>query len=154
MVANPIRVLLIEDNPGDALLIEEALHDVPTPAFGLDHVDRLSLGLERLARGDIDVILLDLSLPDSHGLDTLTRTCAHAPTIPVIVLTGLDDNVLEVRAVQSGAQDFLSKNALNGHLLARAIRYAIERKQAEEQLRQTNAYLENLINYANAPIIV
>lgn len=139
MVANPIHVLLIEDNPGDALLIAEALQDVPTPAFDLEHVDHLALGLDRLKQGNIDVILLDLSLPDSHGLDTLLRTCRHAPAIPVIVLTGLEDNVLEVRAVQSGAQDFLSKNALDGHLLARAIRYAIERKAAEEALRESEA---------------
>jgi len=139
MVANPIHVLLIEDNPGDALLIAEALQDVPTPAFDLEHVDHLALGLDRLKQGNIDVILLDLSLPDSHGLDTLLRTCQHAPAIPVIVLTGLEDNVLEVRAVQAGAQDFLSKNALDGHLLARAIRYAIERKAAEEALRESEA---------------
>ena len=152
MVANPIRVLLIEDNPGDALLIADALHDVPTPAFELDQVDRLALGLERLIRGNIDVVLLDLSLPDSHGLDTLTRTCQQAPAIPVIVLTGLEDNVLEVRAVQAGAQDFLSKNGLDGHLLARAIRYAIDRKQAEQALRESEAHVHLALWAANAGV--
>ncbi|HEY0071860.1 MAG TPA: response regulator, partial [Chloroflexia bacterium] len=137
MIANnlPISsstILLIEDNPGDARLIRELLREAG-PAFRLEHKDRLSAGLERFAEGDIDAVLLDLSLPDSHGLETLSKMHALAVGAPILVLTGLNDEALGFEAVQQGAQDYLVKGQVDAPLLVRSIRYAIERKQAEEE---------------------
>lgn len=127
----PLSVLLIEDNPGDARLIREMLANVPAARLRLQHADRLAAGLERLE--EADVVLLDLSLPDSHGLETFQRLRDAAPGLPVVVLTGLDDETLAVRAVQEGAQDYLPKGQVDGQLLVRSMRYAIERKRAEEE---------------------
>ncbi|MDH7485259.1 MAG: response regulator [Anaerolineae bacterium] len=126
-----IRVLLVEDNPGDARLIREMLSEVREVTFDVQRADRLSASLERLAEGGIDVVLLDLSLPDSQGLETFARVYAQAPEVPVVLLTGLDDADLAVRAVREGAQDYLVKGQLDSGLLARAIRYAIERHRAQ-----------------------
>ena len=104
-----LRVLLIEDNPGDAELVKEALADANDTAFQVYCAEALLPGLDRLARGDIDLVLLDLSLPDSHGLDGLNAIRTHAPNLPVVLLTGLDSESLALRAVQSGAQDYLVK---------------------------------------------
>ena len=132
-----IRVLLIEDNPGDARLIRQMLAEVRGAGFGLECVDRLSTGLERLGTGGFDVILLDLGLPDSRGLDTFTRVYAQVLQVPIIVLTGLADETLAVKAVREGAQDYLVKGQTEGHLLARAIRHAVERKRTQEALRKS-----------------
>jgi serine phosphatase RsbU (regulator of sigma subunit) len=135
-----VNVLLIEDNRGDARLIAEYLAEVEGLSFHLESVDRFGAGLERLARGGIDVVLLDLSLPDSRGLDTFVRLQAAAPGVPVVVLTGFNDEVLAVKAVQEGAEDYLVKGYVNSNLLARSLRYAIERtrrRQAERTLRET-----------------
>jgi len=135
--APPLRVLLVEDNPGDAGLIRWALEDAGTPAgtIVLEHVDRLSTGLERLARSSgFDVVLLDLSLPDSHGLPTLARVTESVPDTAVIVLTGLDDGAVALQAVQAGAQDYLVKGQIEGPLLARALRYARERHRLAREL--------------------
>ncbi len=131
----PLKVLLIEDSPGEARLIKEMLAEVKGARFDLEHADRLSSGLERLAAGDIDVLLLDLSLPDSLGLDTFAWAQAQTPQVPIIVLTVLDDEEVAVRALREGAQDYLIKGQVDSNLLGRAIRYAIERKQVEEALR-------------------
>lgn len=132
-----IRALLIEDNPGDARLIREMLAEVKGQAFDLKRAERLSAGLECLAEGGIDVVLLDLSLPDSHGLETFARVHAEAPEVPIIVLTGLADTELAVKAVREGAQDYLVKGELNGALLVRSVRYGIERHRARaDQLRK------------------
>jgi len=133
----PIRALLIEDNPGDARLIGVMLAEVKSPPFDIERAERLSAGLECLAEGGIDVVLLDLSLPDSHGLETFARVHAEAPEVPIIVLTGLADTELAVKAVREGAQDYLVKGELNGALLVRSVRYGIERHRARaEQLRK------------------
>jgi signal transduction histidine kinase len=129
-------VLLIEDNAGDARLMREMLRDAPGAHFRLECVERLSTGLERIARGDVDVVVLDLSLPDSRGLDSFVQVHGHAPGVPVVVLTGLQDEELGNRAVQSGAQDYLIKGQVDSYLLGRALRYAIERGRIEEELRQ------------------
>jgi len=150
MNSEAIRVLLIGDNPGDARLIREMLAPGPCPGtraevrsaiFDLECADRLSTGLERLTEGGIDVLLLDLGLPDSRGLDTLGRAYAQAPQVPIIVLTVLDDEALAVKAMREGAQDYLVKGRVDSNLLVRSIRYATERKRAEEPLRQ---YAEHL----------
>ena len=127
------KVLLVEDNPGDARLIRETLVDVADTAFDLECTDRLAAGLARLKAADIDVVLLDLALPDSRGYDTFAAAQAEVPHLPIIVLTGLGDEALALRTVKNGAQDYLLKGQVDGNLLARAIRYAIERKRAEQQ---------------------
>ena len=135
-----VRILLIEDNPGDARLIRESLFEAPTTAFELQHADRLHSGLKILELGETDLILLDLSLPESWGINTLLKVREAAPTIPIVVLTGLDDETAAVTAVQEGAQDYLVKGNVTGSLLVRSIRYAIERgrrRQAERALRAT-----------------
>jgi two-component system cell cycle sensor histidine kinase/response regulator CckA len=137
----PINVLLVEDNPGDARLIQEMLAEAGGALFDLGCADRLSTGLERLAVGDINVVLLDLGLPDSRGLDTFVRVRTQAPDVPIVVLTGLDDEALAVQAVEAGAQDYLVKGQVDSNPLARALRYAIERKRAEEALRRSEREL-------------
>ncbi len=139
----PIDVLLVEDDPDDVLLIQDMLDEAGGGLFKVVYSDRLSAGLERLAGGGIDVVLLDLSLPDSQGFDTFMRAHSQAPGVPIVVLTGLDDEELAMQAVQEGAQDYLVKGRVNDDLLVRAIRYAIERhrllaekmQRVEEELR-------------------
>ena len=126
-----IRILLIEDNPGDARLVKEMLAEGDPGSFYLSHAERLSEGLTRLKEDDFQVVLLDLSLPDAQGLDTVSQVCAQAPHVPAVVLTGLDDETLAIRAVQEGAQDYLVKGQMDYHLLKKSIRYGIERKRAE-----------------------
>src|SRR5919197_363673 len=139
-----IEVLLIEDNLGDALLIEEILSEVKWFPFTLDRVERLSQGLERMASGTVGVALLDLSLPDSHGLDTVARAQLHSPRVPIVVMTGLDDEQTGIEAVKMGAQDFLVKGQLDGNLLVRSLRYAVERKRAQEQVRRHQEHMTAL----------
>ncbi|HKP74684.1 MAG TPA: ATP-binding protein [Longimicrobiaceae bacterium] len=127
----PLRILLVEDNPGDARLIRETLRDAGSLAFELAHADRLAAALPALEAGAADVALLDLSLPDAHGLETVNRALAAAPGVPIVVLTGLDDETVAVQAVQAGAQDYLVKGQVEPGTLARALRYAMERKRLE-----------------------
>lgn len=133
------RVLLIEDNPGDARLIRELLSAEEGASFFLEHADRLSAGLTRLAQGNIDVILLDLSLPDSHGLEGINRICSQAPKVPIVVLSGLNDEAVAINAVQEGAQDYLVKGSVDSALLVRSLRYAIERQRLRVALRESEA---------------
>ncbi len=130
----PTRVLLIEDNPGDARLLQEALRGAFTD-LELELSERLSKGLSRLSRSHFDVVLLDLALPDSRDIDTLNRVLEHAPWVPVVVVTGTDEEQLGVRSVQAGAQDFLVKGEIEPQHLARAIGYAIERHRMLQLLR-------------------
>ena len=131
----PIRVLLVEDNPGDARLILEMLRELPAGDFDIERVDRLEHAIERLGRAAVDVVLLDLGLPDSDGLATFQRARQLAADEPIVVISGLDDEAVALEAVRSGAQDYLVKGRIEGQLLARVIRYAIERKRAEATLR-------------------
>ncbi len=124
------RVLLVEDNPGDARLIAETIADVPGGPFALVTVPTLAEAIRR--RDQHDVVLLDLSLPDGHGLETVTRMIAAPTSTPVVVLTGTHDDELASRAVQAGAQDYLVKGEVTPELLGRTLRYAIERRKAEE----------------------
>ncbi len=141
--SQPIRVLLIEDNPGDARLIREMLADVGGPtAFQLDWVDRLSIGIERLGNGGVDIVLLDLALPDSGAEDTFTKIRGAARSVPIVVLTLLEDDERAANAMQGGAQDFMVKAELDGNFLKRSIRYAIERGRSKVQLEVLNAALE------------
>jgi two-component system, cell cycle sensor histidine kinase and response regulator CckA len=140
-----IRVLLVEDNPGDARLFTELVRDTGAGQWKLVLVDRLSAALDRLSREPFDVMLLDLSLPDADGLDTLIRAHTESPKIPIVVLTGHDDEALAVRAVRAGAQDYLVKGRLDGDLLVRSIRYASERGRAVEALERREEHYRSLI---------
>ncbi len=143
-----VDVLLIEDNPGDARLIREMLADSKGAVFDMELADRLSTGLAHLAggNGDFDVILLDLSLPDSSGIDTFVRIGAQAQNVPIVVLTGLYDTELAILAVQKGAQDYLVKGQVNSEIVVRAIRYAIERNRAEAHIKHLNSVLKAIRN--------
>ena len=128
-----MKVLLIEDNPGDARLVWEMLREDGADRFELVHVEQLNEGLKRLCEETFDVLLLDLNLPDSQGLETLNRAYAQASGVPIVVLTVLADVALGIEAVKRGAQDYLVKEQVDGNLLMRSIYYAIERKRAEEE---------------------
>ncbi|MGD0282686.1 MAG: response regulator [Dissulfurispiraceae bacterium] len=129
-----IRILLIEDNPADAYLLEEMLKAADV-RFEMECIDRLSSGIAKVKSDGFHIILLDLGLPDSRGLDTLTRLNEIIPEAPIIVLTGLADEALGIQAVQQGAQDFLVKGQVDKNLLVRSINYAIGRKKIEERER-------------------
>jgi diguanylate cyclase (GGDEF)-like protein len=147
-----INVLLIEDNPGDARLIQELLAEPGGAVFTLECVDRLSTGLKRLVEGGIDVILLDLGLPDSQGLDTIVKAYDQVQDVPIVVLTGFDDEALAIQAMRAGAQDYLAKGQMDGNLLIRTVRYAIERELAEEALRKAYSELERRVNERTAEL--
>jgi two-component system, cell cycle sensor histidine kinase and response regulator CckA len=136
-----IKILLIEDNPGDARLLRELLKDVSSVQFELEHATLLQDGLQHLQNQRFDIILLDLFLPDSRELKTFTTVYEGAKEIPIVVITGLDDETLAVKAVHAGAQDYLVKGQLTSELLSRAIRYAIERKRIEQKIQEQAALL-------------
>lgn len=136
MKNNPIKILLIEDNPGDARLIQEMVKEMRDNSLVLECSARLSKGLECIDKKRFDVILSDLSLPDSQGLDTLVRVRSQASDVPIIVLTNIDDEDLAVMAMQKGAQDYLVKEQVDSNLLVRSIRYAIERYKLIKELEQ------------------
>ncbi len=148
----PIKVLLVEDNPGDARLIQEKLCEVAEAPFELECAERLAAGLARLGAGDIDVVLLDLALPDSQGPATFARVQAQAGHLPIIILTGLGDESLALKTVQDGAQDYLVKGQVDANLLARSLRYSIERKRAEQQIRRLNEDLEHRVMVRTAEL--
>ncbi|MBV9543063.1 MAG: hybrid sensor histidine kinase/response regulator, partial [Chloroflexi bacterium] len=129
---SPVRALLIEDNPGDVRLIREMLRD---GAVELVTATRLADGLREVTDHPPDLVLLDLSLPDSHGFETFDRVHATVPEIAVVVLSGLNDEELAVRAVHEGAQDYLVKGQVDGAALFRSMRYAIERQRLESARR-------------------
>src|SRR5437762_2807513 len=134
------NVLLIEDNPGDARLIREMIAEDPRAPFTVHFADRLAKGLEHLSAGETALVILDLSLPDSFGLDTFTKVYTHAPAVPIIVLTGNDDDALALSAVKGGAQDCLVKSRLDRELLLRSMHYSIERKRYQVQLEHQANY--------------
>jgi diguanylate cyclase (GGDEF)-like protein len=145
-------VLLVEDNSGDAGLLRETLKDVPHQRFELAHVGRLSDALKRLEREPVDVILLDLSLPDAKGIDTIVQVRKGASSVPVVVMTGFDDESMALNALQNGAQDYLVKGQIDAPLLAHSIRYAIERQRAE-QLIQHRAFYDELTDLPNRTLL-
>jgi len=126
-----IHVLLIEDDADDAFLIMEMVAEEKAVTLNVEHVTSLTAGLERLKDDGIDIVLSDLGLPESRGLDTLNLLLPAAGSLPVIVLTGLSDHIVGAEAVHAGAQDYLFKGQVNGDLLIRAILYGLERKKME-----------------------
>jgi len=149
-----LRVLLVEDNAGDIRLIRELIRE-GSAGFEVEVTGRLAEGSARLARGDIALVLLDLSLPDSHGIETFQKLHQAVPDIPVIVLSGLSNEAVAVQAVHEGAQDYLVKGEGDSKLLVRAMRYALERSAVArqlsryaEELRRKNTQMEADIEMA------
>ena len=140
-----MKSLLVEDNPADARLIREMLKDSPGDGVVLQHAARLDLALDRLRQEPFDIVLLDLDLPDSHGLATLTRTQQADSGLAVVVLTGQTDRAFAVEAVRAGAQDYLVKGRFDGELLVRTLCYALERNRAQKEIRRLNEGLEQRV---------
>lgn len=150
MIPRIIQVLLVEESPTDALIVQEVLGQSSGIQFVVTHVERLSEAVERVKARRFSVVLLDLNLPDSDGLGTFARLREAAPEVPVIVLSAGTDEDLAAKTVQAGAQDYIVKGQISTQLLERAIRYAIERKRNVEALRLTQVQLRQLLDYSPA----
>ncbi len=139
----PINVLLVEDNDGDARLIREMCADAKS-AVTMTVVKRLDEALARVKTLEYDAVLLDLNLPDSQGVDTLHTLVTRVPHLPIVVLTGIGDELLAMEAVGAQAQDYLNKGEVDARILMRALRYAIERKKIEKELWDKMHHIEGL----------
>ncbi|MFQ4141326.1 ATP-binding protein, partial [Chlorogloeopsis sp. ULAP02] len=158
MVGSSVKILLIEDNLAEARLLQEFLKQAQSKEFTLIHVKRLGEALDILSNyidqdNPFDIILLDLTLPDSQGLTSLPILSHLAPTLPIVVLTNTNDEALAIEAVRQGAQDYLVKRQVNLEVLLRSLRYAIERKQALECLRKDNKSLEIRVQERTAELL-
>ena len=152
---SPIHVLLVEDNPGDVVLVRAALEAAEGAKFEVVSISRLGAAIDHANARPADVMMLDLGLPDAQGLETFLRAHAALPGIPILVLSGLLDQEIAIQAVQQGAQDYLVKGTAMLDVLPRAIRYAIERHRSQEdleryagELREKNAVLEEELRMA------
>jgi len=134
-----LKILLIESDPAEAARIRTMLSQAEGLSFDLDWVAALLPGLDRLAKGDVDIMLLDSSLPDSHGLDAVEALRMHAPAVPIVILSGLDSEAFALRAVQIGAQDYLVKRKMEPDLLCRSLRYAIVRQKSQADCSRTES---------------
>jgi len=153
MKTEEIRVLLIEDSIGDIQLMREMMRNVRDVRFRLTTTDRLKKGIKILQEGGIDIILLDLGLPDCQGLDTLRTLYAQMPEVPVVVLTGLEAEWMGLQAIQTGAQDYLLKGKVTAKALARCIRFALERHNLLVQLRKTGEWLQTILHQVGEGIV-
>jgi PAS domain S-box-containing protein len=141
-----MRVLLVEDNPGDAFFLRQVVEEEPHSRFIVAaEANRLSVALEALRAGRVDLALIDLSLPDSSGVATFTELHRAAPDVPLIVLSGVDDEKIALQTVQMGAHEYLVKGRIDAQVLHRAMRYAIERARAESQLARERDLLQTLL---------
>jgi PAS domain S-box-containing protein len=154
MSKNRLQVLLIEDNPGDVRLIKEMLADDGTRDIGIESAETLSAGLDLLSKGDFDVVLLDLGLPDSQGLATLGRLYVGVPDIAIVVLTGHGDEAIAIEAVKQGAQDYLVKGEVDEKLLSRSIHYAFERRRLLGELEVSRASFTSIVEKSADGIFV
>ena len=157
--AGVTRILLIEDSPTDALLIREAFADIPDFDYELEHAELLREGLANIRAQHISVVLLDLGLPDSNGIETFRSLHRQQPDLPILVLTALDDITVGLKAVGEGAQDYLVKKDIHSTLLRRALRYAMERqdllielRQSRDRLRKLAAHLQTAREYERTRI--
>ena len=148
-----VRLLLVEDDAGYAGFIGATLMSVGSAHFEYDHVTSIRAAVHRLADTAYDVVLLDLGLPDAGDLEALTTVIETAPDLPVVILSGAEDEALALRAVKAGAQDYLSKGATTGDVLTRSIRYAIERKHSELQIKRM-AYRDSLTQLPNRTMLM
>lgn len=149
----PIKILLIEDDIVEARLIQEILKSFNLNEFCLTHVKRLQTGIQRLRQEKFDLVLLDLTLPDSQGLASVELLVQNFSHLPIVVLTNTNDNRLAIEAVKRGAQDYLVKRNINIDVLVRSIQYAIERQKASDLLRETNENLTNQIQQKTAELM-
>lgn len=140
-----MRVLLIEDDQADAFLIQDMLLESTSGNVCVQHVTRLGDAIRLVAEEVFDIIISDLGLPDSQGLDTVTTLASEVEHLPVVVLTGLADQEVGLAAVNAGAQDYLVKGKVTGEMLVRAIRYAIERKRSENEKAQVIVELQEAL---------
>ena len=140
-----INALLIEDDQADAFLIQEMLLDSDDNNVVVQHVSRLDEGVRLAGEGEFDIILSDLGLPDSQGLDTVSKLVVAASHIPIVVLTGLANPEIGLEAVNAGAQDYLVKGQTSGEMLVRSIRYAIERKRIENEKAKVISELQEAL---------
>lgn len=143
---------MVEDHPPDRELIEVLLAEAPSVSFQSEHVGLLADALERIGQGGIDVVLLDLSLPDSEGIDACIAVHEQSSAVPTVVLTGLDDEDLAIEAVKRGAQDYLVKGRIDSQLLCRSLRYAIERQRVEADLERARDELEVRVEQRTAEL--
>lgn len=148
--SQPIRVLLVEDDPDHAFLIGKTLASSSPDRFEMKQCSRLDQGLEQIETGAADVVLLDLCLPDSKGLDTLVTLCERKPDLPVIVLTGAKDEDMAIEAVRRGAQDYLLKDRMNSYILSHVVMFAVERKKRQDLLRETEERFDRIIDNSEA----
>ncbi|MFH1436260.1 MAG: HD domain-containing phosphohydrolase [Pseudomonadota bacterium] len=153
MVELHYTVLLIEDNQGDVRLIQEMLRNAKSCSFSFESFERLEEGISWLENNAADAMLLDLSLPDSIGLDTLNRALERAENMPIVVLTGLEDQEAALQAVKSGAQDYLCKGELTPSLLERAVCYAVDRKKSEQELKQSYEKMNRILEQTVAALV-
>lgn len=147
------RVLLVEDNPGDIRLIRAMLEEA-RGSYIFENVTTLNEAISRINENNIDLILLDLTLPDSFGLETVKKVCMAAPMLPVVVITGLEDQALAEQIAQEGAQDYLVKDELNSSLLGRIIHYAIEKKRSETLIQEYNRRFRSLVEQSRDGILM
>ena len=148
MFDKTIKILLFEDNLGDARLFAETIKEIPSQHYEIIHVNSLSEGLTVLGNKTADIILLDLGLPDSQHLDTLIKVRSQVLGVPIVILTGNDDEEIALRAVQQGAQDYLVKQKINADVLSRVICYSIERQKLQDELRSL-ALIDDLTGLYN-----
>lgn len=143
-----VKVLLIEDNAEDALILRSALAEEGDSLFEIEHATRLSVALKHLAKGGIELVLCDLNLPDSKGSNTVAEVHRQSPRVPIVVLTASDDDRLALQALQLGAQDYLVKGYVQVYptLLRRAMRYALERKRAQDEIRSAHGKTDKLLS--------
>ena len=149
-----MKILLVEDNPGDAELMQIMLEGISEPKYTVTNVQHLAQALQAVHVEQFDIVILDLGLPDSSGIQTLRAVVQAVPLLPVIVLTGNLNEELGLEAVKAGAQDFLNKGQISSQLLLRVLRYAFERKQAEINLRNAEQQFRTILDALDIQVLL